>query len=291
VARRNSKARRRAVFFVYLLGLVIVVLLLPARLTAPSRILLAEFAAPGEQILFRAAGNGLAVTGTLRDAFLGQERERLAESQVRRLLNDYEKLRESVRGQEQRLKSFEALEVAEFRFRALSADVTAYDTSAMRQSIVVAAGRTHGVREGMAVVAEGAVVGKVAEAGVWHSRVRLITDPGSLLSCRLGRTRSLCILRGTGGADCEVEWVDRSSSVQLGDVLVSAPAETALTGQRLVPQGLPVAAVIGVERGRADPLFLWVKAAPRVNVRRLEFVEVIVPVSMAGVGMLPAEVE
>jgi cell shape-determining protein MreC len=51
-----------------------------------------------------------------------------------------------------------------------------------------------------------------------------------------------------------------------------------LVSQRpLIPAGLPVASVTLAEPGGTDPLFQRVTAAPLVNVRRLEVVEVVVP--------------
>jgi len=281
VAKLAPSVRRRLVFFAYVLGAALIVLLLPARLTAPVRILFVEVAGPGEGAAFAGAGNTLSATGTLRDAFLSEERERLDRQQVRRLLNDYEHIRERLHDQERRLRSFEQLDVAEFRFRAVSASVTAYDTSPMRQSVTIAAGTRDGVRQGMAAVADGALVGTVSEAGPWRSRIRLITDAASLLSCRVSRTRGLCVLRGTGTVHCTVEWLDRDAPARLGDVLVTAPIRSGASGAPLIPGGLPVAWIMALEEGRSDPLFLWVKAAPRVNVRRLEVVEVIVPVGNA----------
>jgi len=284
VAKWTPDARRRAMFAAYVLGLALLVLLLPARTTAPARIVFTEAAGPAEGVVFRTAGDAAAATGTLRDAFLAQEKERLREQDVNRLLNDHARLKESLREQTQRLHSIEQLQVAESRFRTLSAEVTSYDTSAMRHSVTVAAGDRDGVRQGLAVLAQGAVVGKVCEVGPWRSRVRLLTDPASLLACRVHRTRNLCVLRGTGGAYCSVDWLDKDALVGVGDVLVTAAVAPGLSGPQLVPAGLPVAALVGVERGRSDPMFLWVRAAPRVNVRRLEAVEVMIPLEEGPVG-------
>ena len=164
-----------------------------------------------------------------------------------------------------------------FAARVLSAPVTAYDSSPMHQSITIAGGMREGVREGLAVCAAGAIVGKISEVGLWRSRVRLLTDAASSLPCRVQRTRDLCVLQGTGGGTCSVDWLDRYAGVQRGDVLVSAPVDELISRKPLIPAGLPVATVTLAEPGRAEPMFKHVTASPLVNVRRLEVVEVVVP--------------
>jgi len=278
MARVRAKLRRRLLLLAYTLGIALGMLLLPARLTAPARIVFTQALGPAEQLLFNAAGDAAAGAGTLRDALLASERSRALEQQVRRLRNERLVLREMLLDRQRRIESFERLRLAGARFRALSTQVTAYDARPMRRSICIAAGSRDGVRAGLAVCSAGAVVGQVVEVGPWYSRVRLITDAGSALPCRVQRTRELCILQGTGGVNCAVQWLSRDAQVRAGDVLVSAPMDRLLSARPLVPPGLPVAEVTLAEPGRDNPLFKHVRAAPLVNLRRLEAVEVVMPV-------------
>jgi len=277
MAKPSRNLRQKLLRFAYVLAAALFIVLLPARVTAPARIMFTQAVGPAEQVAFNAAGQAAAATGTLRDAFLGQERSRALEREVQRLRNQSVVLKEVLLDRESRISSFEQLKVEGFAFSALSAPVTAYDSSTMRHSITVAVGSRHGVREGLAVCALGALVGEVSEAGPWYSRVRLITDPASCLACRVQRTRRLCVVQGTGGVNCTVEWLDRDADVRPGDVLITAPTDEALSQRPLVPPGLPVATVVLADRERADPMFKHVSAAPRVNVRRLEVVEIVIP--------------
>ena len=273
----SRKLRRRLVFLAYVLGIAVVIFLLPARLTSPARVVFTQLIGPAQEVTFNVGANALAATSTFRDALLGHERDRLLEQEVDKLRNDRDRLLDMYLKQEIRLNSVRGLSISESPFRALSAVVTAYDSGATRQSITIAAGSTDGVREGLVVCSAGAVVGEVREVGPWRSRVTLITDPASSLPCRVTRTRGLCILKGTGGADCLVEWVERDASVELGDVLVTAPLDELVSQRPLIPAGLPAATVTQVKRNPTEPFFLRVTAAPRVNVQRLEVVEVIIP--------------
>jgi len=277
MARFRPELRRRLFLLAYALGVAVAILLVPARVTAPARIVFTQAIGPVEHVTFNAAGDAAATAGTLRDAFMRQEQARQLEQELERLRNERLFLRELVLERQRRLRSFEQLKVEGFAFHALSVPVTAYDSSPMHQSITIAAGTRQGVREGLAVCATGAVVGKVIEAGPWRSRARLVTDAASLLSCRVQRTRDLCVLQGTGGVHCSVDWLDRDAAVQQGDVLVTAPMDELVSQRPLIPAGLPVASVTLAEPGGTDPLFQRVTAAPLVNVRRLEVVEVVVP--------------
>jgi len=275
--RLDRKTRRTLTLAAWTLVLAAVVLMLPARLTSPLRVAFMEASAPLEQVTYEAGGRAVAAAGTLREAILRAERERIEAGRIRELENENAQLREELVAAARRIVSVEALSVAGFPHRTISAPLVAYDAGATRHSIVVGAGSTDGVARGQAVSALGAVVGTVTEVGPWRSRVRLLTDPAARLPCRLSSTRELCLLVGDGSGSLEVRWLGRDSEVAAGDVLVTAPVDDVLGERPVIPAGLPVATIEQVRGGGADPKFLRVRAAPRVNVQRLEAAEVIVP--------------
>ena len=278
MAKRSIRRKlRRLALVLYVSGIAVAVFLLPARLTSPARVIFTQVLGPAEEVSFQVGGDVTAAAGTFRDALLGHERDRALEQEVVRLRNETARLRDLQLVTELQMRSTEALALREFTCRVLSTVVTAYDSATPHQSVTIAAGTTDGVHKGLAVCSAGAVVGVVTETGPWRSRVRLITDAAGALPCRLSRTRSLCVLRGTGGANCRVEWIDRDASVESGDELVTAPVDEVAGLRPLIPPGLPVARVVQVDRPRTDDFFLSVAAAPLVNLRRLEVVEVIIP--------------
>jgi len=269
--------RERVKLLAALLAVPLVLFLLPARFTAPMRIVFTEAVGPLNGAAFNVSGDVLASSGTLRDMFLAQEQRRAFEKEITGLRNKLAAATEELRARQLRLESVEGLSVKEPSFFVLSAAVTAYDSSPSHRSITIGAGASDGVREGLAVCASGALVGLIVEVGPWHSRARLITDAGSAIACRVSRTRRLCIVQGTGGEKLNVEWLDRDSQVRVGELLVSARLAHVGEARCPVPEGLPTAAVVEVRRNAAEPLFLWVSAAPRVNLGRLECVEILVP--------------
>ncbi|MFO8008271.1 MAG: rod shape-determining protein MreC [Candidatus Brocadiia bacterium] len=264
-----------------LIALVVVsafLFLMPARFTAPARVVFEEAAGPAQTALYQGSGHALATTGTLTEMFLEQDRERALSREVVRLRSENAMLAEQLRRRQAALSSAEALEVKRFPVRAVRAPVAAYDATAARHSVSVRAGTRDGVGEGMAVTSMGALVGVVQRAGPSQCRVRLITDPQSVVPCRMARTRDLCLLTGTGGRTCLADWLERGAFVEPGDELVTTALEVEPAPGLRVPAGLPAGTVQKVEPDRMRPLFLRVQVQPGVNLRRLEAVEVLVPV-------------
>jgi len=280
--RIAARAWNRLKLLLALVALSAFLFFMPARFTAPARVLFNEAVGPLETAAFQGAGDVLAAGGTLSDMFRGQDRRRALEREVLRLRNRNAALADELRRQRARLESLEKLDLNVLPGRIVRASVSAYDTSGMRRSISVRAGTTDGVGPGMAVSADGALIGVVREAGPWQSTVRLITDPESAVPCRLSRTREVCILQGTGGQDCVVDWISREAFAEPGDVVVTASLESVADGTLRLPDGLPAATITSVERDRLRPLFYAVRAAPRVNLNRLEEVEILIPESPGG---------
>ena len=88
----SRKLRCRLVMLTYLLGIAAVVFLLPARFTAPARVIFTQVIGPAEEVAFHAGGDVLAAAGTLREAFLAEERNRTLEQELRRLRNEKARL-------------------------------------------------------------------------------------------------------------------------------------------------------------------------------------------------------
>jgi len=275
--RASASAWKRVKLVLVLLGLAGVLLVLPSRFTAPARVLFNEAAGPVETGVFQQGGRALAASGTLADMFLQKDRERALSGEVEQLRNANAALTDEARRLQDMLRSVEKVSLKGTAFRAVRAPVSSYDASAMRRSITVRAGSNDGVARGLAVTADGALVGIVSEAGASECRVRLITDPASAVACRVSRTRALCILQGTGGKECRAEWLDRDSFVEQGDVLVTTALRVNERSELRTPEGLPAATVLKVRTGEMHPLFLSVEAIPRANLNRLEGVEIFIP--------------
>jgi len=277
MARSTGSRWARLRLLLSLLAVAAFIFLMPARFTAPLRVLFSEIAGPVQTPLYQASGRALAASGTLTEMFVREDRERALARELERLRNRNARLEEELLRRRMRLDDVEKLEVKRFDFRALHAPVSAYDTAGTSRSIAVRAGTADGVREGQAAAAFGAMVGIVREAGPHQCRVRLITDPGSVVPCRLRQTRALCLVVGTGTGTCGVEWVERDAFIEEGDALLATSLKVEPAPGLLLPDGLPVATVQAVAPDQMRPLFYKVDAAPRVNLTRLEEVDILIP--------------
>ena len=277
MGRLTATTWKRLKLLLCLLAVSAFILLMPAGFTAPTRVVFTEAVGPIETAVYQGAGDVLATGGTLSEMFLRRDRQTALASEVARLRNDNARLAEALRRQNERLESIRKLEVTERPFRTVRAPITSYETTAARRSVVLAAGSSRGVEVGMAAAAQGALIGIVHEVGPSFCRVRLITDPGSVVPCRLAGGRGVCLLTGTGEDTCRVEWVSRGSMVDVGEVVLTAALDVKPAPGLKLPDGLPAATVTEVGRDRMEPLFDRIRAAPRVDLTRLEEAEVLIP--------------
>lgn len=277
MAKGSEELKRRLKLLGVVLALAACVFLIPARFTTPARVVFTEAVGPLQELAYGGVGDVLATTGTLGDFLRAGDRRRAERARIQALQNELGRTREALKAFQAHLESLRGLEIKGFPFKALSAPVTGYDASGLRKSVTIRAGSSDGVRRGMLVCASNAVAGVVVEAGLWRSRVRLLTDSDSCVPARLGRSRCICLIQGTGGETLRLDWVKRDEDVRKGDVVVTASLKLAAEGERLVPAGLPAATVTDVKPQVRNPLFMDVTATARVNLARLESVAVIIP--------------
>ncbi len=258
------------VSIVWCFVVVFVLLLLPARFTAPARYVYLELTGGVSGAVFNFLGDGAAAGGTLRDALLREEAERAAEQLIKELESENAALRENIARIEAGISEYHALERAEPELTTLNAEVIAYDPVPGRKSISIAAGKMHGLSGGELITVSGAVAGQVKFVTRRFSRVRLITDPDSRLAVRSKKTREIFVLKGTGASRCVLEMVDRDRTVSVGDQLLTVLDK--LPNDVIIPAGLPVAEVTAVDADPKRPLFYKVEAEPAAPLERIEHV-------------------
>jgi len=146
---------------------------------------------------------------------------------------------------------------------SIPARVIGRDASSWFSSIWVSAGEGTGVRKNMPAIAPGGLVGKVVAPFGSSSRVMLVTDPASSVSCVLQRSRDTGILAGNGTALCSLRYVGRDADVKVGDMVVTS----GLDG--VFPADLPVGRVKKVSK-ESSGYFLDVRVAPSADLMHLE---------------------
>jgi len=150
----------------------------------------------------------------------------------------------------------------------LTATVVGEDFSSWFRTLVIDAGSSSGVREGMAVVAADGVVGQIIKVSTSSSRVLLLTDHSSGIAAVIQRSRARGVVKGRGEGLCALEFTTNEEDVKVGDMVVSS----GIGG--IFMKGLPVGEVIMVKRGEYG-IFQTVTIRPAVNSAHLEEVLVV----------------
>ena len=157
--------------------------------------------------------------------------------------------------------------------RTLPATVVAAGPGYGRTTLTLDVGSSDGVAEDTAVIAGGAVVGRILLAGPTTSTVQLITDPDSRVAVRLRGSRETALAAGTADPN--------SITLQLFDALVDVvPGERVVTvgspNGRPFPAGLTIGTVSGVS-GSVGSLQRTVRMQPAADVTALDRVLVLLP--------------
>ena len=180
---------------------------------------------------------------------------------------------ETLRVVESRVKELEA-ENRRFRdmvrmvedepYQFLTARVISEQGSAFEQSLLVSAGKDHGVRRGLPVMASTGLVGRVLDVGLRSSRVLLITDSFSRVPVIVERTGAPAVMTGNNSATMELRYLtpDMQAAIKPGDRVVTSGSGGAF------PYGLPAGTVT-----RAGPTGVFVQ--PIVDWERRLFMRVV----------------
>jgi len=103
----------------------------------------------------------------------------------------------------------------------LVADVIGRDISAFTRVIFINRGARDGVTEGMPVVTEKGLVGRVTQVSANASQVLLITDPISAVNARLLNSRAEGSVLGQAGG-LRMTYIDLNATLQEGDTAVTS---------------------------------------------------------------------
>ena len=133
---------------------------------------------------------------------------------------------------------------------------------ARSQTVTIDKGAAHGVKPDSAVRTPAGIVGRVIHSSHFFSIVQLIVDSQSAVGVVLETTRRQGIVRGTGGRDLDLDYIDDDNDLKEGDIFLTSGLD------RIYPKGLPVGVIksIGPRRG----LLKTVQIRPSADLGRLE---------------------
>ena len=152
--------------------------------------------------------------------------------------------------------------------RYVAARVIGQDISPFIRSIWIGQGSDGGLQQGMPVVTERGLVGRVAEVYPTVARVQLITDPESVVNVRLQSSRADGTLRARVNGELWVDLIEQEASVTPGELVLSSGLGGAF------PEDVPIGQVVTV-RKRDYELFQQAVVQPSADLENLEIVLVI----------------
>ena len=169
-------------------------------------------------------------------------------------------------------KSEEALELGRLRQlmdlratpigKTVVARVIGKDPSQGGQNITIDKGTKSGIGKDVTIITSDGVVGRVIFSSEYFSVVQLIIDSQSAVGFIVRSSRRLGILKGTGGSELEMAFIDDDNDIKQGDELITSGQD------QIYPKGIPLGAVLSV--GPRQGNFKVVRIRPNVNFGRLE---------------------
>jgi rod shape-determining protein MreC len=152
----------------------------------------------------------------------------------------------------------------------VAATVIGYETDPYLRYLILDVGTRQGVREGMPVITRGsALIGRIADAGLNRSRVRLLTDAGSQVGALLQTSRATGIVIGQPDGSLLLDFVNPDEEIPPGDTVLTS----GIGGQ--IPRALVIGQVTErLSAGGSEP-FQRARVRPAFDPRRITYVLVI----------------
>lgn len=156
--------------------------------------------------------------------------------------------------------------------KTVVAEVTAQSVSNFDPYILeIGKGTQSGIREGMAVISVGGLIGRIEDPGLRSARVRLVTDPNVNIGVLVVGTNQVGILTGNGVGQplLVADGIPVSADVEKGSILVTSGSE-----RSPYPGGFAVGTILEVLVDEIN-LEKELVVAPTGQFENLEFVTVV----------------
>ncbi|MCS7219943.1 MAG: rod shape-determining protein MreC [Anaerolineae bacterium] len=238
---------------------------------APVQEVVLRGLAPLQSWLAGLAGSLNSMASFVGDLWTLRQRNAELESQINNLLIENVQLKEVEveNANLRRLLQFaEAHPFLTFRGAEVVARVIGRDPINLSNYLIIDLGQEHGIREGMPVVTERGLVGRITQVHRTSSRVMLLSDPASAVSALLQSSRLTGIIQGQAGGGLIMEYIPQDAAVVPGEIVI-----TSGLGGRF-PRGLVIGQVISVYR-RDYEMFQRAVVRPSADFDRIEHVLVI----------------
>jgi len=161
--------------------------------------------------------------------------------------------------------------IKESGYETMTAAVTSRSIEPSGSIISIDRGSDHGLETGQPVfVAEGIVIGKIAETSTTSATVRLLSDRSSQIAATiLNNNRTLGIVEGVGGTLLDFRFIPQNVEVIPNNLVVTSGLEED------VPMGLVIGLINSVSTNQTDP-FQEAVIEPLVDYRGYTMVSIII---------------
>lgn len=150
----------------------------------------------------------------------------------------------------------------------IAADVIGYQPDNFRQFLTISRGSNDGLRTGMAVVANGELVGTLSDVSKTTAKVFLVTDPNFKTNGIDQTSRANGTVQGQLGSGLEMTKIAQGDVVTPGDTIVTS----GLGGD--LPKGIIIGQIQSVDQ-RDNQVFQTAQLNTQINVAKLELVFVV----------------
>ncbi|MCB9026608.1 MAG: rod shape-determining protein MreC [Bdellovibrionaceae bacterium] len=168
------------------------------------------------------------------------------------------------------------------KMNLLTAKVIGKDLLIDHNTLTINRGTSHGVKEFMAVITIGGVVGYIVQPQAYTSQILLLTDRYASIDAIVQRSRARGIIEGLNKDACRLNYLQQDDDVKEGDRIVTSGLNN------IFPKGFTIGNVTKVEKSRYD-ISQEVTVTPSVNPFTLE--EVFVVLNSNKENFLPEELE
>lgn len=250
--------------FIFLLSVIIFHNL--GFLKMPERLLIDIMSPVGKVLnIFTDSGKGIfSSIGELKN--LERENKDLRE-QLNKAEAEIVKLQEAKVENDSLRKELGFKESTDFELRSASAVM--YDTKSVKQTIVIDKGEKNGLKEGMIVMSEGFLVGRIYETDADVSKVYLITDISSAIPAYVQNSTATGAVKGKLGYGMSLEMIPQGDVLKQGQLVITS----GLGGE--YPKGLIIGKIDSVDQGN-NSTFQSATIRPEVNFKFLERVMIVV---------------
>jgi len=159
---------------------------------------------------------------------------------------------------------------------SVTAEVLSNPSSQFDQTVVIAAGRTSGIRVYDAVVTDRGLVGQVTKVTRDEAKITLLSDKESAVTAKDRSSGAIGIVRHSQGSE-DVLFLDRvakSKQVNEGDLIMTAGLQQGKLPS-FYPKGIPIGLVTKVGQNELDE-FQVVQVQPLVDFSSVESVVVLI---------------